>query len=71
MQFQKISIHPPPNTEGQWKFRWGGGLKDRNLRRVGGCSYDYTKRVISSVLSFTKKDFWEKRKGFCTDNSIQ
>ena len=36
---RKISIPPPP-TEGQWKFRWGGGLKGGNFRGVGGCAYE-------------------------------
>ena len=38
VQFQKISIPPPPPTEGQWKFRGGGGLIDRNFGGVGGSS---------------------------------
>ena len=52
VQFQKISIPPPPPTEGQWKFRGGGGLKGGNFRGVGGCAYE---EFLQRVRKFTKK----------------
>ena len=47
------NIHtPPPPTEGQWKFRGGGGLKGGNFRGVGGCAYE---EFLQRVRKFTKK----------------
>ena len=51
VQFQKISKPPPPPTEGQWKFRGGGGLKGGNFRGVGGCAYE---EFLQRVRKFTQ-----------------
>ena len=51
VQFQKISIPP---TEGQWKFRGGGGLKGGNFRGVGGCPHE---EFLQRVRKFAKLSF--------------
>ena len=49
---KNIHTPPPPPTEGQWKFRGGGGLKGGNFRGVGGCPYE---EFLQRVRKFTKK----------------
>ena len=53
VQFQKISIPPPPRmVNGNSEGEGGGGVIDGNFRGFGGCSYE---EFLQRVRKFTKK----------------
>ena len=48
--------YPYPPTEGQWKFRGGGGLKGGNFRGVRGCPYEeFLQRVKRNKRKIVSK----------------